>query len=169
MKLRSVLAAFAMLTATPAFAEVKTFAHASGWEAFGGVGDNGTAVCGLSVESDDSWFSLKYFKGSSVLTVQLSDSEWVGKVGDKVTLGMKFDDHTSWRSEATAFKLNKDIALEFSVSSSQVDRWMEEFKESQNLIIVFANSSVSSWHADLTGTKVIGEAMEKCVGWMGSR
>jgi hypothetical protein len=163
MRLRSTLAVLAVLVATPAVAEVTTFARVSGWEAFGGTANDGKAVCGVSVEADGSYFSLKYFKGDKDLTVQLSDSDWAGKPGDKVSLGMQFDNRQPWRAQATAFKLGKDMALQFNVSVDQVDDWMDDFKESYKLFIVFANSDVPSWKADLTGTKAIGEAMEDCV------
>jgi hypothetical protein len=99
--------------------------------------------------------------------VQLGDPDWVGKAGDKVKLAMKFDNQSPWTAEATAFTLNKELALEFTVDAKAIDDWMEEFKESFKLIIVFTNSKVAPWNADLKGTKVIGQAMEECVGWMG--
>lgn len=166
MRFGFILAALATFAATPAVAQVKVFARASGWEAFGGIADSKKAVCGVSVASKDSWFTLKYFKGDKVLTVQLSDSDWVGKPGDKVGLGMQFDDHKAWSAQATAFKVDKDIALQFSVDAEATDDWMHEFKESHELLIAFSNSKIPTWHADLTGTKAVGEAMEACVGAM---
>ena len=167
MRALPLLAALAVMAATPAMAEVKTFARASGWEAFGGTTNDGTAVCGVSIDSDSSFFMLKYFKGDAVLTVQLGDDDWKGKVGDKLTVGMKFDSQSPWRATATAYKTGDGaMALQFTVPSKMIDDWMDEFKMSQDLIIVFPDSDVDDWHADLTGTKVIGENMEKCVGWM---
>lgn len=161
-----VLAALAALAATPAAAEVKTFAEAGGWEAFGGLSSDGTPVCGVSTSSDTSFFTLKYFKGDTVLTVQLSDSTWKGKLGDKIPVAMKFDDNPTWRATATTIKLGHDFGLEFTVNAKVIGDWMDEFKESDKLYVVFPDSSVDNWVADLGGTKIIGEQMEKCVGWM---
>lgn len=147
----------------------KTLAKAGGWEAFGGVTRDGQAVCGLSIETRKSWFSLKYFKGDKYLTVQLGDSEWSAKPGDKVTVSMRFDDGKPWRAEATAFKLDKETALEFNVDADNVGDWMTDFKDSDKLRIVFVDTKVPSWTADLDGTKEVGEAMEDCVEAMGSR
>jgi len=167
MRVLPLLAALAVVATTPAMAEVKTFARASGWEAFGGTTNDGTAVCGVSVDSDGSFFMLKYFKGDDVLTVQLGDDGWKGKVGDKVSVSMKFDRQSPWRATATAYKAGSGtMALQFTVPSKVVDDWMDEFKMSQNLILVFPDSNLDDWNADLTGTKIIGENMEKCMGWM---
>jgi hypothetical protein len=149
--------------------EIKTLAKAGGWEAFGGVTGGGQAVCGLSIETRKSWFSLKYFKGDKFLTVQLGDSEWSAKPGDKVTVSMRFDDGKPWRAEATAFKLDEETALEFNVDADNVGDWMTDFKDSDKLRIVFVDTKVPSWTADLDGTREVGEAMEDCVEAMGSR
>lgn len=164
-----VAAALVLLMTTPAMADLKTFARASGWEAFGGVNNDGKAVCGVSADVGDTWFSLKYFKGDSVLTVQLGDASWKGKVGQKVRLGMKFDDNPTWTATATAFKIKDEMALQFTVDAKAIDDWMEDFKQSYKLYIVFPDSDVDNWIADLTGTKVIGEQMEECVGWMSGK
>jgi hypothetical protein len=149
--------------------DIKTLVKARGWEAFGGTASGGKAVCGVSIEGRKSWFSLKYFKGDKYLTVQLGDSEWSAKPGDKVTVSMRFDDGKPWRAEATAFKLDKEIALEFNVDADNVGDWMTDFKDSDKLRIVFVDTKVPAWTADLDGTKEVGEAMEDCVEAMGSR
>ena len=143
--------------------DVKVVARAGGWEAFGGITSNGQAVCGVSIEGRESWFSLKYFKGDKFLTVQLGDSEWRGEAGDKVTVSMRFDDGKPWRAEATAFKLDKETALEFTVDADNAGDWMTDFKDSDKLRIVFVDTKLPAWTANLKGANEVGEAMEDCL------
>lgn len=169
MRLHHVVGLLAVLAASPAAAEVTTFARASGWEAFGGTASDGRTVCGVSVQADGSWFALKYFKGDPNLTVQLGDDDWRGKAGETVTVDMRFDKQKPWTATATAFDLQGKIALEFPIDADQITVWMDEFMESYNLYVAFPNAKVGDWHADLKGTKNIGQNMVECIGWMSKR
>ncbi|HEY4168089.1 MAG TPA: hypothetical protein VGM96_14990 [Reyranella sp.] len=145
---------------------LKTLAKASGWEAFGGTTGDGTPVCGVSLEVGDSWLQLKYFKGDEGFTVQVGDSSWTGKSGEKVKVRMRFDDGKPWSAEATAFKANKEVALSFEIGADDIDDWMGDFKGSDKLRIAFVDTDIPPWKASLAGARTVGEAMEDCIGKM---
>ncbi len=81
----------ATLLSAPASAEVRTYARAGAWEAFGGSSNNGQKVCGVSTSGDGKYIGVKYYKGDSSLTIQLSNTAWKVTDGTKVAVTMKFD------------------------------------------------------------------------------
>ncbi len=156
------------LLASNVKADVTTFAHVGAWEAFGGLTNDGTPVCGVSAEGGGRWFGLKYFKGDDSLTIQLSKDSWKVKNGTKITVTMQIDDEDPWRASATAFHMNDgDAALQFSIGSGQLAQWMQEFRGGNTLFIRFPNDNVEDWRADLTGSDAIGDAMTRCLRAMG--
>lgn len=164
MRFRSpAAAALAISFATPATAEIKTLAQVSGWKVKGGLNGDGIAVCSISATMGDSKFSLVLLKGSTVLHVQLFGASWLGQMGGKIPIEMRFDDKQVWKADAVVFKDNTDIVFDFYIDADAIDDWMEGFNRGGKLILGHANDRIDEWHADLAGTKVIGEVMKDCV------
>jgi hypothetical protein len=150
-----------------AWADVKTFSRAGAWEAFGGTSNNGQRLCGVSTSGDGKYIGVKYFKGDSTLTIQLSNTNWRVTNGTKVAVTMKFDNQSPWRARATAYHMSDgDAALQFEIDEDQLDRWMAEFRQSYFLIIGFPNDKVDDWRANLRGTSAIADSMSECLRWM---
>ncbi len=157
----------ATLLAAPASAEVQTYARAGAWEAFGGSSNNGQKVCGVSTSGDGKYIGVKYYKGDSSLTIQLSNTSWKVTDGTKVAVTMKFDGQSPWRARATAYHMSDgDAALQFEIDEDQLGRWMAEFRQSYFLIIGFPNDKVDDWRANLRGTSSIADSMSECLRWM---
>lgn len=157
------------LGATQARAEVSTFAQVGSWKAFGGTSTNGKMLCGMSSSSGGKWFGVKYFKGNSNFTVQLSNKSWTVKDGSKVSLSMRFDRESPWRATATTFHMSDgDPAIEFEVGRDQMGNWLREFRGAQTLVLSFPNADVSDWRADLTGTDRIAGEMQRCMQMIGN-
>ena len=163
--------AFALsLIAGSATAEVKTFARVGAWEAFGGTTDDGTAVCGVSTQGDGKYIGVKYYKGDTSLTIQLSNETWKVTDGTKVQVTMKFDRQSPWKARANSFHMSDgDGALQFEIDEDQLVRWMREFRASNQLIIGFPNDNVDDWQASLRGTSAIADEMSDCLGRMKRR
>lgn len=157
-----------------AHADVITYAHANGWEAFGGTSDNNTPMCGMSSRGDGKWFGIKYFDGNEYFTIHLSDSKWRAKNGLDVTLSMQFDEESPWSATASSFHMpDGDAALEFAVSFKKIGAWVREFRDSDQLIVSFPNQSVEAWDVDLAGTNEITDHFVECLkamqNWRGSK
>lgn len=152
------------LGATAAQAEVTVFARAGGWEAFGGSSRDGQLVCGVSTKGGGKWLGVKYFKGDSTLTLQLSNSTWTAKDGLKVAISMRFDSESPWKATATSFHMSDgDAALEFEIDEDQIGTWLNEFRASDTLVIRFPNSDVADWQASLRGSSAIADRMLECL------
>lgn len=166
------LTAAAVLVAgiSAAQAEVTTFARVGAWEAFGGTTNNGQGVCGVSTSGDGKYIGVKYYKGDSTLTIQISSDKWKVNNGVKIAVTMKFDDESPWKARGTSFHMSDgDAALQFEINDDQLDRWMREFRRSNTLIIGFPNDNVSDWRASLRGTSAIADAMSNCLSAMRRR
>lgn len=164
---RAAIALAATLIATAAQAEVKTYSRAGAWEAFGGTSNSGQKLCGVSTSGDGKYIGIKYYKGDSSLTIQLSNTKWKVTDGTKVGVTMKFDDESPWRARATSYHMSDgDAALQFEIDEDQLARWMAEFRRSYNLIIGFPNDKVDDWRASLRGTSSIADSMAECLRWM---
>lgn len=157
----------ATMSASAAEAEVKTYARAGAWEAFGGTSNSGQKLCGVSTSGDGEYIGIKYYKGDSSLTIQLSNTTWKVTDGTKVAVTMKFDSQSPWRARATSYHMTDgDAALQLEIDEDQLDRWMAEFRQSYFLIIGFPNDKVDDWRANLRGTSSIADRMAECLRWM---
>jgi hypothetical protein len=164
---RSLAILAAALFTSAAQAEVKTYSRAGAWEAFGGTSNNGQRLCGVSTSGDGKYIGIKYYKGDSSLTIQLSNTTWKVTDGTKVAVTMKFDGQSPWRARATSYHMSDgDAALQFEIDEDQLDRWMAEFRQSYFLIIGFPNDKVDDWRANLRGTSAIADSMAECLRWM---
>ena len=159
----AIALAFASYAGT-AVAEVKTFAQAGGWSAFGGFSNDNKMVCGMATQGGGRWFGIKYFQNAAGMTVQLSKASWKVEDGTKINILMQFDKLSPWTITATAFHMSDgDAALEFSIPRSKLDLWLTEFRSGSNLYVRFPNSSVDDWRAGLSGTSTIVDRMGECL------
>ncbi len=162
------LAAVCALAPRLAVAEVTTFAKAGVWEAFGGSVDTGGLVCGVSTEGDGKFIGVKFFKGTQTLTIQLANTGWKARSGAVVAVTMRFDQQAAWKADAKAFKLDGGGAgLEFEIDEDQLDTWVDEFRDSERLIVGFPNDNVDDWVASLRGTAAVADAMIGCLHRIG--
>ena len=155
------------LPAGGANAEVKTFATAGGWSAFGGTSNNDRMMCGVSTSGGGRWFGVKYFQNNDYLVVQLSKKSWTVKDGTKINVKMQFDRETPWTVKATAFHMSDgDAALEFQIARTEIATWVNEFSGGNNLYIRFPDSDVEDWKANLAGTNTISNRFGECLNAM---
>lgn len=151
------------------FADIITFKRVNGWQAWGGLSENGRKVCGISTQGGGRWFGIKYFYGDRHVIIHLSKDTWTAKRGTKVDILMKFDNESPWRATATSFFMSDgDVALEFQIRTNQLERWFLEFKRSYTLYIRFPKNNIDDWRADLSGTRKIANAMNQCLQVMNS-
>ncbi len=150
-----------------AFANVKTFKRASGWEAWGGLSEDNRKLCGVSAEGGGRFFSVKYFQGDTHMTIHMSKNTWTAKRGAQVNIVMKFDDESPWKATATAFFMQDgDVGLQFNIPLERLKQWFAEFRRSNTLYVVFPDDNIDDWQADLAGTPDIANAMGECLDAM---
>lgn len=145
-------------------AQIKPLATAAGWSAFGGTATGGQALCGVKTESNDAWFSLKYFARQPDMIVQLSDRAWRVRVGDRTRIVMQFDNNQPWRAIATDFLMNNGRgATEFRVAARDIGLWLRQFRAGRMLRLQFPGTNIPPWSIGLTGSDHIATSMQGCI------
>jgi hypothetical protein len=149
-----------------AYADCQTtvFDRAGAWRAFGGRCDDGRQKCGISTSGTGKYFSIDFFNSDNTLTVQLGSSDWRVKNGDKNQITMQIDDEAPWRATGTGMHFSDgDAGLWFEINRSQLDRFMDEFRGGDQLIVRFPDSDVSDWRASLSGTSRVSDSFVRCI------
>ena len=158
-----------LLAGAPAKADVVTFARISGWEAYGGVANDGQQVCGISTRGGGRWIGIKYYAGDSGLTLQLSKNTWQIANGLQTKVTMQFDEESPWTAMAKGSKTNGMAFLEFDVPRRAITQFLNEFKSSDKLLVRFPNEPrIDDWIVDLEGTTAIAEKLFDCIQAMGN-
>jgi hypothetical protein len=169
MRLRmSLLTAVTLVWAagSSAYADCQTavFDRSGAWRAFGGTCDDGRQKCGVSTSGAGKYFSIDYFNGDNTLTVQLGSSDWRVNNGDKTRITMQIDNGSSWRATGTGMHFSDgDAGLWFEIDRNQLDRFMEDFRVGDQLIVRFPDSDVSDWRASLSGTNRVSNSFGRCI------
>jgi hypothetical protein len=163
-----LLIAFALVwsAGSSAYAECQTsvFDRSGAWRAFGGKCDDGRQKCGISTSGTGKYFSLDFFNGDNTLTVQLGASDWRVKNGIKTRVTMQVDGEAPWRAIGTGMHFSDgDAGLWFEIDRNQLDRFMDEFRGGDELILRFPDSDASDWRASLSGTARVSEGFLRCI------
>ena len=169
MRLRmSLLTAVTLIwvAGSSAYADCQTtvFDRSGAWRAFGGKCDDGRQKCGVSTIGAGKYFSIDYFNGDNTLTVQLGSSDWRVKNGDKTRIMMQIDNGSPWRATGTGMHFSDgDAGLWFEIDRNQLDRFMDDFRAGDQLIVRFPDSDVSDWRASLSGTNRVSDSFGRCI------
>jgi hypothetical protein len=149
---------------SPSSAETRVFSRAGGWQAWGGTANDGTKVCGVSAQGGGRWIGIKYFENEKHLTIQLSKDNWKFKNGAEIDVSMRIDSESPWTATATGFHMSDgDGAVEFHVGIKNLARWMQEFRDGEEMIIDFPDTSADGWRVDLRGTNDISNDFGRCL------
>jgi hypothetical protein len=173
MRLRiSLLTVLALVwvAGSSAYADCQTtvFDRSGAWRAFGGTCDDGRQKCGVSTNGAGKYFSIDYFNGDNTLTVQLGSSDWQVKNGDKTRITMQIDNGSPWRATGTGMHFSDgDAGLWFEINRSQLDRFMDDFRAGDQLIVRFPDSDISDWRASLSGTNRVSDSFTRCIRAIG--
>lgn len=157
-------AALALLfAASGAQADTHTLAKSGGWKAFGGTTNKGRPVCGVSHETDDSYFGLKFFSGDDTFTIQISNKDWRVKDGNKYRLVMRLDDHPDWNATSTGMHFNDgDPGLEYDIRKQELKNFVREFNTSRRLRLRFRDGDMDNWTLDLNGVDEVKAEFDAC-------
>lgn len=163
-----VIAALAMvglcLVASAAQADVRILAQVGTWQAFGGTANNGQQICGVSTSGDGKFFSIKYFYGDTTFTLQLGSDGWRIANGAKQKMSMRYDSNPPWNATATGFHFTSGRAgLEATINKSQLQKFMAEFRASNELRVSFDGANVAGWWVSLAGTNAVSQVFLRCV------
>ena len=162
------LAAAAMAAVGVADAAVSTLGKAGSWTASGGTTDAGKPICTMSSSGKGLWFGVKYFKGDTGLTVQISHDDWKLKDGLKVKTTMQFGKASPWSASAESFHMSDgDAALELEIPNKQIEAWIGEFAANTSMVLRFPDEkSIDDWRLDLTGADQIVKKFGTCINKM---
>ena len=128
------------------------------WEAFGGMDDSGTQVCGaINTEEADRVFVIKRYAGSRDLTIQMLRNTW--RISDqRVATNIRFDFFPPWEAEALPAPPD---GLRLRIPEELADAFMREFASSQVLRVSFPAGD-QAWELPLAGSPVISRTMLDC-------
>ena len=159
------LAAAAIAVVGVADAKVSTLAKSGSWSASGGTTDSGKPICTMSSSSKGLWFGVKYFKGDTGLTIQISHDDWTLKDGRKIKTTMQFGKASPWSAVAESFHMSDgDAALEFEIPNKQIDPWIREFAAATAMLLRFPDEkSIDDWRVDLSGSDTIVNKFGECI------
>jgi len=165
---KSLLTAVILVWAagSSAYADCQTtiFDRAGAWRAFGGKCDDGRQKCGISTSGSGKYFSLDFFNGDNTLTVQLGSADWRVNNGEKIPVTMQIDGEPPWRATGTGMHFSDgDAGLWFEINRNQIDRFMDEFRGGDQLIVRFPDSDVTDWRASLAGSNRVSDSFSRCI------
>lgn len=169
MAAAALIAGAALLPTVTAEANVITFARIAGWEAFGGVANDGQSVCGISTSGGGRWIGIKYYQGDNSLTIQLSKNTWQIPSGLRTKVTMQFDRESPWVATAKGGTNNGTPFLELDLPRQNIDAFLDEFKGSGKMYVRFPDEpKIEDWVVDLVGTSAIAGKMFACIQAMGN-
>ena len=159
-----VLGMCVVAASSAVLADTTTLARSGAWEAFGGTTTKtNRALCGMSSETNGHYFGLKLFSGDNTFTIQLGASTWKIENGSKQKLQMRFDGNSPWNAEGTGMHFDdNDAGLEFTVNRSELNTFMQEFRQSGTLYISFTGSNAKPWTISLNGTNSLADTFQQC-------
>jgi len=77
---------------------------------------------------------------------------------------MQVDGEAPWGAVGTGMHFSDDDAgLWFEIDRNQLDRFMDEFRGGDELILGFPDGDVSDWRASLSGTARVSESFLRCI------
>ena len=164
---RNLLATTALLTSLPAFAAgtpTVQIATSGGWTAFTGTISEGQPACGVSnwtKATDSRMFLIKWFYGEDHLTLQFSKREWRIPPNASTDVRITFDNAVPFFGTALAHPSGSMLEVPLPIVS--IDAFLEEFRESNRMTISFISGNEVPWWADMSGSRPVGVAFERCV------
>jgi len=146
----------------PSSGYTKTLTTVGSWRTFEGKSDDGTAICGLSSETNGRYFAMKKYGGYDTITIQIGAKAWKLPEGEKVEMNMRYDANPGWTAKGTVIHFGDgDAGLEFDVGQPELVRFRSEFRNSNLLAITF-NGALPDWQVDLRGTSAVETVFQEC-------
>lgn len=164
VSLAAAVVAIANVSAAPLGAQ--QLARIGDWSAFKTSAANGTAICGVSIEgSQGRGFYLKYFDGSDRLVVQIFKESWRIPRGTEAEVLLRIDNNNPWIATASGSTMYPSGIgfLEMSFSGSSLQRWVQQFRLGNRLVVAFPDGSEAPWIVSLVGTNAIMDVFVRCL------
>ena len=160
-------AAMSAAIAAPAAAEITTLARSGAWDAFYTKADSGQYMCGMSVYNKDITQSVqvKWFQGLKAPTLQVMKQSWRIPVGTKINVVIGFDKDEYGGGVATSFIVgsNGTNGLAVMLAETSAASFIEQFQAADKMWIKFPDGNEKPWIADMTGSRIVGNAFLRCV------
>ena len=167
-----LLAALALSTAiaAPAVAGgngITTLTRSGAWEAFFTKADTGQYTCGMSVYNKDmtQTVMVKWFQGFKAPTVQVMKRSWQIPEGTKINIVIGFDKDEYGSGTATSFIVgsSRTNGLAVTLAETSAADFIEQFQAADKMWIKFPDGNETPWIADMTGSRIVGNAFLRCV------
>jgi hypothetical protein len=170
--LKSLMAAAAISAAlmSAASAEVKTYYRSGVWSNYGGYGEKGAPMCGMSATNTNSTdlqsVHIKWVDGA--IRVFAFKRSWVIPNGTKIPVELGFDG--DYFGSATAYGTTEDRGtrlqagmVNFDIAPDAVDHFLEEVAHANKMWIRFTSGNETPWNTDMTGSRNSVNALKVCI------
>jgi hypothetical protein len=162
----ALAASVAMLAVVPASAKVTTFYKSGSWDAFGGIADDGTKVCGMGTYGSNRALVLKIFHGDNKLVVQIFKNSWHIPKGQSATVRMRFDNAQPLQGVARATNTPGFNGLELYIPRELLKDFFALLEGAARLVITFPDGNESSWQGNMIGSASATSALGACVRYL---
>jgi hypothetical protein len=123
--LLSLVALAALSVNTASASDISVLGTFGSWQAYGGLADDGTRVCGLAEGGNDGRsMHIKFFEGADHLTIQIFKPGWSIPKGTPVPATMQFVGFAPWNVPAHGFGGHIEVHVPFA----QLKQFTLEFR-----------------------------------------
>jgi|SRR5208337_218134 len=138
--------------------KLRTLAYQGSWGAFY---DSAGKVCLMVNEARDH-LAISYRPGDDHVSVQVSSPDWDVEDGEQYRIVMTFDGASNWTADGTGGHYGNDLPYVEMNLRNEIDKWTNEFIDSDDLVVTFPDSK-ASFSISLSGGRDVFTAFVNCV------
>ena len=145
-------------------AQVTTLRDAGSWRAVQAV-DGSSHVCSMHSSFPDGRIFFIHFTPAGEMLVQLSSPQWRMRTGFSIGLAIQFDRLPSRNMNSQVIYMPDSAAamLQIAVNTDEMDGFIEDFKRSLNMSIIFRTGNEGNWTFNLNGSASVADAFSECI------
>jgi hypothetical protein len=169
MRRTALLAATAVLMASPALAEMKAIWNGPIWRVSTGQVEDGNEACSMSAATKDNkaGIQIKFFENGD-LQVQVLKSNWKIPNDTKVAAEIGFD-QGSWGATDHAYggmiTGAKYGVVAITIANDSYSDFLDNFKNAKIMWVQFGGNE-AQWNIPMVGSRDAAAVFEYCIGKM---
>jgi hypothetical protein len=142
-------------------AQMQTYYHAGGWDAFSGRNEAGGAVCGIGSTNpiDNRRLTLRFDIGGTDTAFSVEKPDWSIPDGTRVPVVMQVGLNAPWTMQATGH----GHSLGWTLDPAAMSPFDRQFRGSASMTLTFPAGNEPPWTVPLTGSSAIADTLNRCV------
>jgi hypothetical protein len=108
---------------------------------------------------------VKWFQGLKTPSIQVMKKSWQIPVGTKINITVGFDKDEYGSGIGTSFVVGSTGTNGVAVTLAETSAadFIEQFQAADKMWIKFPDGNETPWIADMTGSRIVGNAFLRCV------